>query len=369
MLTQNLFNKKPKTFMDYEPGKLPSNKDWDTQMKSETKNYAPFASNVKIVGDNVTKKDYDDFFEGFNDPYGEKREQEQQRKERLANIRANADNRTWSSQNTDNPFLEGFNGILSEREQKEKFPSTRFQAKPQNAYLKFPNTNLHASTKNDASLERFSNPNGQKNIVGEVASEWGENIGAHMGLHNTAHDQYPWMRIAGLLSPVAISGRITSSSAKVPKYKDIINDVSNRYNVPSEIIGGIIFKEQLTKSLPDTLGNIHTSITKDSHSTGLGAIFPATARAAWGEVDSQKELPKTNEELQYKLTHDKQFNIETIAAVLLYEARNEGLISDVSEASNLTTEQWWKAVAKYNGSDEYARKVYEYLPYITELLD
>ena len=80
-------------------------------------------------------------------------------------------------------------------------------------------------------------------------------------------------------------------------------------------------------------------------------------------------MPKTNEELQYKLTHDKQFNIETIAAVLLYEARNEGLISDVSEASNLTTEQWWKAVAKYNGSDEYARKVYEYLPYITELLD
>ena len=28
-----------------------------------------------------------------------------------------------------------------------------------------------------------------------------------------------------------------------------------------------------------------------------------------------------------------------------------------------------EAVAEYNGSDEYARKVYEYLPYITELLD
>ncbi len=105
MITQNLFNKKPKTFMDYKPGKLPSNKDWDTQTKSETKNYAPFASNVKIVGDNVTKKDYDDFFEGFNDPYGEKREQE--RKEKFANIRASADNRTWSSQNKS--FLEGFN--------------------------------------------------------------------------------------------------------------------------------------------------------------------------------------------------------------------------------------------------------------------
>ena len=122
MLTQNLFNKKPKNFMDYEPGKLPSNKDWDTQTKSETKNYAPFASNVKIVGDNVTKKDYDDFFEGFNDPYGEKREQEQQRKERLANIRANADKQNRYSQSAStlqtDAFVKGFNkekttGILN----------------------------------------------------------------------------------------------------------------------------------------------------------------------------------------------------------------------------------------------------------------
>ncbi|MEE1301586.1 MAG: hypothetical protein UHD64_02285 [Bacteroidales bacterium] len=122
-----MFSKKPKTFMDYEPGKLPSNKDWDTQTKSETKNYAPFASNVKKVGDNVTKKDYDDFFEGFNDPYGEKREQErqqkeQERKERFAKIRANADNRTWSSQSAStsqtDAFVKGFNkekttGILN----------------------------------------------------------------------------------------------------------------------------------------------------------------------------------------------------------------------------------------------------------------
>ena len=38
---------------------------------------------MKIVGDNVTKKDYDDFFEGFNDPYGEKREQERLQKEQV----------------------------------------------------------------------------------------------------------------------------------------------------------------------------------------------------------------------------------------------------------------------------------------------
>ena len=80
-------------------------------------------------------------------------------------------------------------------------------------------------------------------------------------------------------------------------------------------------------------------------------------------------MSKTDAELQYKLTYDKKFNIESIAAVLLYEAQNSGAISHISEASNLTTDQWWEAVAKYNGSDEYTRKVYEYLPHITELLD
>ncbi len=65
------------------------------------------------------KQKKDDFLEGFNDPYGEKREQErkqkeQERKERLAKIRANADKRAWTSQSTTDPFLEGFNGTSSE---------------------------------------------------------------------------------------------------------------------------------------------------------------------------------------------------------------------------------------------------------------
>ena len=79
MITQNLFNKKPKTFMDYEPGKLPSKKDWDTQTKTETKAYGPFVSNVKLVGDDITEKDYDTFFEGFTDPYGEKANKNEKR--------------------------------------------------------------------------------------------------------------------------------------------------------------------------------------------------------------------------------------------------------------------------------------------------
>ncbi len=66
MITQNLFNKKPKTFMDYEPGKVPNKNEWNKQTTTKTKTYEPFASNVKLVGDDMTEKDYDTFFEGFN---------------------------------------------------------------------------------------------------------------------------------------------------------------------------------------------------------------------------------------------------------------------------------------------------------------
>ena len=64
MITQNLFNQKPKTFMDYEPDKVPSKKEWGTQTKTESHVYDPFVSNIKIVGDDVTEKDYDTFFCG-----------------------------------------------------------------------------------------------------------------------------------------------------------------------------------------------------------------------------------------------------------------------------------------------------------------
>lgn len=67
----------------------------------------------------------DDFLVGFNDPYGEK--QEQERKERFANIRANADKRAWTSQSTTDPFLEGFNHDSSEE---NKWTSDLLKQKP-----------------------------------------------------------------------------------------------------------------------------------------------------------------------------------------------------------------------------------------------
>ena len=50
--------------MDYEPDKVPSKKEWGTQTKTESNVYDPFVSNIKIVGDDVTEKDYDTFFCG-----------------------------------------------------------------------------------------------------------------------------------------------------------------------------------------------------------------------------------------------------------------------------------------------------------------
>ena len=334
-----LKNKDQRYYYDFGTGKKIEREDVKAERDA-------FLDAVNGITNRPQKKETDDFLEGFADPYGEK---EEQRNTQLC---------------------------TAPKSTKPMFPNTELHAKPKNESIKSENTQFHPSMNNDAFLEGFNNPtNGEEKTTGEALKEFVvetvQDIGAHIGLHNTAHAQYPWTRYAEPLSPAIIGGRITSSSAKVSKHKDTINEVANRYNVPREIIGGIIFKEQLTKSAPDFLVNFHKSFINEDkrHSTGLGAVSAETARAAWGCVNAQKELPKTDAELQYKLTHDKKFNIETIAAVLLYEAERNKIISDISEASNLTTDQWREAVAKYNGSDEYARKVYEYLPITAELLD
>ncbi|MBR3847774.1 MAG: hypothetical protein IKM21_00605 [Oscillospiraceae bacterium] len=74
------------------------------------------------ASNNRANQKKDDFLEGFNDPYGEKKEQE--RKERFANIRANADKRNWSLQK--DPFLDGFNGTSNEE---NKWASDLFKEK------------------------------------------------------------------------------------------------------------------------------------------------------------------------------------------------------------------------------------------------
>lgn len=52
--------------MDYEPGKIPSRNERTSQATTQTQPQPSFSSSVKIVGDDVTTKDYEAFFEGFN---------------------------------------------------------------------------------------------------------------------------------------------------------------------------------------------------------------------------------------------------------------------------------------------------------------
>ncbi len=208
--------------------------------------------------------------------------------------------------------------------------------------------------------------------IGNVIDEFNQNTAARQMLTYISYDQYKWMYGVSVFNQTAnviISNRIASSLNHVSYNKKIINSVSEKYGVPNEIIGGIIYKEQLTQSIPDTVANLDTVIFSGEHSTGLGAIFPDTARAAWSFVNDNYLLPESDTDLQFKLSYNREFNIETIAAVLIYEAKNAGYIDNPADARKLTVNQWYKAVAKYNGSDVYADKVYDYLPYIEELLD
>ncbi len=116
--------------MDYEPGKIPSKDEWETQTTSETKPISNLIDSItKTAERNLVKKGYDTFSESFIDPYGEKREQElqqkeQERKEKLAKARANADMRdrpfqSSASSQTD-LFLEGFNETAKQPQSKAK---------------------------------------------------------------------------------------------------------------------------------------------------------------------------------------------------------------------------------------------------------
>ncbi len=111
------------------------------------------------------------------------------------------------------------------------------------------------------------------------------------------------------------------------------------------------------------------------HSTGLGAIFPNTARYSWqeyyNETGKPNTLPVDDYDLQIKLSTDNMFNLQTMILVLASEAKNLGYIRSTDELKNLTEEQWKQVFFKYNGGYEgndeaknYAEQVHEYLPYI-----
>ena len=91
----------------------------DDLLKTNKNNnyYYDFGTGKKVEKEE-SKKERDDFLEGFKFAETvierEKEKREQERKEGLAKIRANAEKREWSSQSTIDPFLEGFNGTSTE---------------------------------------------------------------------------------------------------------------------------------------------------------------------------------------------------------------------------------------------------------------
>ncbi|MDQ8734829.1 hypothetical protein [Paenibacillus sp. LHD-38] len=167
---------------------------------------------------------------------------------------------------------------------------------------------------------------------------------------------------------------VTVKSAIID-HKSDINSAGEKWGVPPELILAIIVKEQYTKSIPDWVAMLDSKIRGGTHSVGLGAIFPSTARTAWSAVSPNTVLPKSNKGLQSKLKDDA-FNIETIAVILVYQAQQ--MYGNDVDPSSLTMDQWKEVVPYYNASmstpesrkkgNDYASKVFEYLPYTKILL-
>ncbi len=187
------------------------------------------------------------------------------------------------------------------------------------------------------------------------------------------------------LAPIA-DHRMKKSLREIFDNKKAILEAEKEFGIPREVIGSVILKEMYTQSIPDNLANNMTDIGVryslfeemlpgifGSHTTGLGAIHPNTARAAWenyiGKEETEKFLPRSNQELQKKLTDDIPFNIRTIAATLYMEAEKAGFIESPENLYNFTLEQWRKVLKGYNGADRYGKLTVEYFPYMKEFLE
>jgi len=183
--------------------------------------------------------------------------------------------------------------------------------------------------------------------------------------------------------------RMNNAFAAIDKNRDAILETASRFNIPAEVIASVILKEQYTQSLPDGPANLTTAIAElfpalgktdvkifdklfRTHSMGLGAIFPETAREAWAYVGDQEQVDlvfsKDNLSLQKLLTENEQFNILTIGAVLAQKAATIGMIDSVDDLGSLSYEDWQKVLVAYNGGKEYGEFVREYLPYMRDYL-
>lgn len=172
-----------------------------------------------------------------------------------------------------------------------------------------------------------------------------------------------------ILASIADS-RMNSAFKSIESHKESIKEISFSFGIPPEYVAAIILKEQYTQSIPDWLAIVLRKLDLTRGSTGLGAISAPTARVAWEYVDRHiyEVLPQKDADLLKKLANDSNFNIETICAVLCYEA-NDLKIGDKGNIEQLSKDDWHKIYNKYNGDIEYANNTIEYTPYMGGLLN
>ncbi|MDI4649593.1 RHS repeat domain-containing protein [Cohnella hashimotonis] len=200
--------------------------------------------------------------------------------------------------------------------------------------------------------------------------EWIQNLFAKAKLTAILSKQYP-VRYA--VAGPERDRRLYRSFSAIAGNKSFINKTGERYGVPSELIGGIILKEVMTQSIPDTVAIADKQLRGVNHSTGIGAAFPTIAMAAWQAVDPNRTIPTDSLEMMKLLSSNDKFAIETIAVVLVFYAREVYKDQNLN-TSSLTLEQWKAVVGRYNATSSdkqkaYSDKVYEYLNGIRELLD
>jgi len=107
-----------------------------------------------------------------------------------------------------------------------------------------------------------------------------------------------------------------------------------------------------------------------THSSGLGAIFPETAKIAWGKVDIngayKNRIYEDNDVVELILAYDDETNIKTIAVILNYYAKEKFEEKDVF---NLTMEQWKTVIGRYNASDKNPKAQEKYSNYVNDYLE
>ena len=166
-------------------------------------------------------------------------------------------------------------------------------------------------------------------------------------------------------------GRLTHPFDLIANNRGNIATASAEFGVPQEAIGSIILKEQFTQSLPDQLSMLVNAVlpgerTRYTATVGLGAISVRSAQTAWSEYEQEFQVPGpdflgNDNKMLDELTHDDNFQVQTIAVMLLYNGSQDAKL-DPHTAMSWTNADWRETLHGYNSIKgyDYADKVLQY---------